>query len=380
MTLLVNTTNLHVGGGVQVATSFASEVLAMEDLPQRPVFLLSGEVARNLAAQRLDPARLAGLEVMDARSLGFGSRSARRRMDKAQAVFTVFGPLYRLRPRFRSIVGFAQPWIIYPRNECFAMLPPLQRWMTRLKYRIQGWFFRRADVLVVELEHVRQGLVRELGIPIERIHVVHNCLSRVFLEPDLWQPAPMPPAPMPQMECDLRLGFLGRNYLHKNTGIFPAIVAALARDHGIRARFHVTFTPEEWRAATPEFRAACVNVGPLTIAQCPSFYRGVDAVVFPSLLECFSATPLEAMAMERPLFASDRPFNRDVCGPHARYFDPLSPESAARALAGAFAQGAPDPDGLRRARAHAIGFSNPADRAKHYLSLLEGQSAAPIKP
>jgi glycosyltransferase involved in cell wall biosynthesis len=296
-------------------------------------------------------------------------------MDRARAVFTVFGPLYRFRPKFRSIVGFAQPWIIYPRNECFAMLPLGQRLKTRLKYRIQGWFFRRADLLVVELEHVRQGLVRELGIPEERIHVVHNCLSRVFLQPELWQPAPIPEA-----DCDLRLGFLGRDYLHKNTRIFPEIVARLERDHNIRAKIHVTFTPEEWAAATPEFRAACVNVGPLAITQCPSFYCGLDAVVFPSLLECFSATPLEAMAMERPLFASDRPFNRDVCGPHAHYFDPMSAKSAAQAIADVFGRKGPDAKALRCARVHATNFSNPADRAMRYLSLLEGRASAPPKP
>lgn len=367
--MLINASNLHVGGGVQVATSFASEVLAIADPGARPVFLLSSEVAANLVAQGLDPAEMAGVEVRDVYGLDLCRSAARRRMDQEKAVFTVFGPLYRSRPGFRSVVGFAQPWIIYPRNECFARLSLLQRLATRLKYRIQSWFFRRADVLVVELEHVRQGLVRELGIPAERIHVVHNCLSRVFLQTELWQPVPMP-----EVDCDLRLGYLGRNYLHKNTGIFPGIVAALARDHGIRAKFFVTFTPEEWAAATPEFRAACVNVGPLAITQCPSFYRGLDAVVFPSLLECFSATPLETMAMERPLFASDRPFNRDVCGPHAHYFDPLSPESAARAIADVFGRGMPDAAALMHAKAHAIDFSNPADRAKRYLSLLEGRT------
>jgi len=367
--LLVNTTNLHVGGGVQVATSFASEVLAIADPEARPVFLLSSEIAANLVAQGLDPAGMVGVEVRDVHGLDLCRSAARRRMDKEKAVFTVFGPLYRRRPRFRSIVGFAQPWIIYPRNECFARLTLLRRLAARLKYQIQGWFFRQADVLVVELEHVKQGLMRELGIPEERIHVVHNCLSRVFLQPELWQPAPMP-----EVDYDLRLGYLGRNYLHKNTGIFPGIVAALARDHGIRAKFYVTFTREEWAAATPEFRAACVNVGPLTTTQCPSFYQRLDAVVFPSLLECFSATPLEAMAMERPLFASDRAFNRDVCGPHARYFDPLSPESAAQAIADVFARGTPDASALMRAKAHAVEFSNPADRAKSYLSLLEGRA------
>jgi glycosyltransferase involved in cell wall biosynthesis len=96
----------------------------------------------------------------------------------------------------------------------------------------------------------------------------------------------------------------------------------------------------------------------------------MDAVIFPSLLECFSATPLEAMVMGKPLFASDRPFNREVCHSHAHYFDPLSPASAATAIAKVFANGVADPRALQIARDHAIHFSNPKERAKEYLSLL----------
>lgn len=362
---LINTSNLHVGGGVQVATSFISELQTVEDPAGPPALLLSSDVQRNLRALGVETADLPCAEVLDVQGLDPFNAAARCRMDRFANVFTVFGPLYRWRPPFRNIVGFAQPWIIYPQNECYAWLSSWQRLKSRLKFRIQGWFFRRADVLVVELEHVKLGLIRELGIPAERIHVVHNCLASIFLQPENWRPVTMP-----EVECDLKLGFLGRNYLHKNTRIFPGIVAALAHDHGIRARIHVTFTEAEWAACTPEFRTACVNLGPLDMAQCPGFYAGLDAVVFPSLLECFSATPLETMAMKRPLFASDRAFNRDICGPHAHYFDPLSPKSAAQAIADVFKTGGPAAEGLRAAREHAIGFSTPAERAKRYLSLL----------
>jgi len=96
------------------------------------------------------------------------------------------------------------------------MLPFISRIKTKLKYWIQGIFFKQADLLVVELEHVKQGLIREFRIPSERIHVVHNCLSSLYLDNSLWQQVDSP-----MTEGYLRLGFLGRNYLHKNTRIFP---------------------------------------------------------------------------------------------------------------------------------------------------------------
>lgn len=362
--ILINSSNLHSGGGVQVAASFIAEISAM-DWPPGLALFVSDEVQRNLDASEC---RIpASLPHSVENSYGFNPfrLTGKSRMDRFDTVFTIFGPLYRWSVPFRNIVGFAQPWIIYPNNECYAMLPFWERLKMRLKFKIQSWFFRRADVLIVELEHVKQGLIRELGFPAERIYIVHNCLSSIYHQENLWQDVNVP-----DTECDLRLGFLGRNYLHKNTAIFPQISTVLEKKYGIKAKFFVTFTEVEWQACSPEFRAACVNLGPLTVAQCPNFYRAMDAIVFPSLLECFSATPLETMAMERPLIASDRPFNRDVCGPHAYYFDPLDPESAAAQIADVFGGGGPDREALRAARDHAISFSNPRERAEKYLALI----------
>jgi glycosyltransferase involved in cell wall biosynthesis len=230
---------------------------------------------------------------------------------------------------------------------------------------LQAAFFKRADQLVVEMEHVREGLLnRDLGSE-SAIYVVRNSLSSLYLEPESWQAVSVPVT-----NCVLKLGFLGRNYKHKNTGIFPQVIDFLQCNYGINARIYVTFTEDEWAACDDAFRSAVTNVGALFVAQCPSFYSSMDAVIFPSLLECFSATPLEAMVMGKPLFASDRPFNREVCHSHAHYFDPLSPASAATAIAKVFANGVADPRALQIARDHAIHFSNPKERAKEYLSLL----------
>lgn len=365
----INASNLHVGGGVQVAASVICELASNKTTASGLAVVVSSAVDRNLAVYACDVNCLGRYVVQDVYGIEPPQASINQTWKSSGKVFTLFGPLYRWNPPFRSIVGFAQPWIIYPQNECYKRLPIVKRLKAKLKFWIQAQFFKRADTLVVELEHVKEGLVRELEIAPERIHVVHNCLSSLYLDEKTWQPVSMPEA-----ECDLKLGYLGRNYMHKNTEMFPAIARSLEAAHGIRTRFYVTFTEDEWLACSPDFRAVCINVGPLNVAQCPSFYRGVDAVIFPSLLECFSATPLEAMAMEKPLFASDRPFNRDICAEHAHYFDPLSPESIADVIAGMISGGGPDKQALQRARKHAEGFSNPRERAQKYLSILmDGQ-------
>jgi glycosyltransferase involved in cell wall biosynthesis len=362
---LFNASNLHIGGGIQVATSALSEWAEMHTFPTGLVIWASTEVDANLKAAGVDVSSLPGYQIEDSYGLCTLFSSHSKALQSFERVLTVFGPIYTWKMKPYGIVGFAQPWIIYPNNECYAKLSFIQILKTRLKYWVQGMFFKRAHVLVVELEHVKQGLIRVLGIPAERIHVIHNCLSSIYLDESSWQLVDVPKA-----EGCYRLGFVGRNYIHKNTSIFPAIASLIEQKYGIKTRFYVTFTEEEWKACTPVFRAICINVGPLGVAQCPNFYKTLDAVVFPSLLECFSATPLEAMAMKKPLFVSDKPFNRDVCGDHAHYFDPLSAESAAETIANVFLKGELDEVALQAARDHAINFSSPRERAEKFLALL----------
>lgn len=363
---LINTSNLHVGGGIQVAASVINELaLKAKNLGQVSV-LSSTEVDRNLLNHKSKNSQFDNYKIYDTYGFNFFEKSFHAELNKYDVVFTAFGPLYRWRTPFTSIVGFAQAWIIYPKNECYKKISFLSRIKTFIKFWIQGRFFKRADIIVVELEHVKLGLIRELGISPEKIHVIHNCLSSIYTDASNWENVEIP-----NISCDLRLGFVGRNYPHKNTEIFPAIAKILEENYGLKAKFYVTFTENEWNNCSDQFRKKCINVGPLSVSQCPTFYKAMDAVVFPSLLECFSATPLEAMAMEKPLFASDRLFNRDVCKEHAHYFDPLLPDSAAHAIAKLFKNGSQETSKIRAAREHAIHFSSPKDRAEKYLSLLQ---------
>jgi len=362
---LINASNLHVGGGIQVATSLIDAVARMSSVSSGLVVWVSDEVDSNLRKLGCDLTALPAYEVVDIHGLNLLHSPLQRRLQEFDAVFTIFGPLYVWRLSGVNITGFAQPWIIYPDNEIDRAMGWGRRLTTRLKYWVQSLCFRRADRLVVELDHVRSGLLAKgIGSP-TTIDVVRNTLSGVYTSPGSWQPVEVPDAAV-----DIKLGFVGRNYSHKNTRIFPAVVDMLQRVHGIKARIYVTFTDEEWAACDESFCAAVTNVGPLFVAQCPSFYSHMDAVIFPSLLECFSATPLEAMAMKKPLFASDRPFNRDVCQAHAHYFDPLSPASAAQAIAAVFAGGGPNESTLQAAHDHAVHFSSPKERAEKYLALL----------
>ena len=57
-------------------------------------------------------------------------------------------------------------------------------------------------------------------------------------------------------------------------------------------------------------------------------YQQTDALFLPSLLECFSANYVEAMAMSRPIITTRLGFAQTICGDAALYFNPLDSESA----------------------------------------------------
>lgn len=357
--------NLHVGGGVQVATSVIDEISASTSDAGMITLMVSSQVDTNLKAMGTPVERFRRYFVEDHHGFWTLFKGLRMPLDGSQAIFVVFGPLYIAGLGVPQIVGFAQPWIIYPENEIYRAMSYLVKWKTRLKFAIQSLFFRKADLLVVELEHVRRGLARVGIADANRVCVVQNCLSALYRNSERWQPVPALGA-----VHGFKLGFVGRNYLHKNTTIFPKIRKALRDNHNLEVLIYVTFSDDEWLGCTQEFRDSVINVGPLTVAECPSFYQQLDGVLFPSLLECFSATPLEAMAMKRPLFASDRPFNRDVCGDYAFYFDPCDPNSAAAAIATCILNPVAARKKILDAYHHVIALPGPDIRAKLYLECV----------
>lgn len=366
MFFLINASNLHVGGGVQVATSFICELAARRDEARDFVVWMSSAVFHNVQASGCTLSAFSSFRVLDIKGRKRFPDSCLRELSEIRCIFTIFGPLYH-KVDSRSVVGFAQPWIIYPENECYAKLSWAEKLRSRLKFFLQKKYFQKnSDILVVEAEHVKQQLVL-LGVkPASKIVVVHNTISALYQDESIWSDFSVDRTP-----GKLSVGFIGRNYLHKNVDIIPEVRLILADKYGVDVDFYVTFTDEEWGKSPEVLRRAVKNVGALKVVDCPGFYSSLDAVFFPSLLECFSATPLEAMAMSRPVFLSDRPFNRDVSGDHAFYFDPMSAESAADVIYDYFSL----PNDVRiknleLARLHAINFSSASERADKYLEVI----------
>jgi len=367
MKVAINASNIHSGGALQVAISFIYELSLLKN---KNVYLLdlfvSKEIASYLSKLDVDFSVFNSYEVID--SYGFKAffSSLNSRIKNYDVVFTVFGPNYLRVKAKKEIVGFAQPWMLNFNNPISEKMSFLNKNILRLKFYIQWLFFLRADHYVVELEHVKKALVDIKGVDSKKISVVYNTVSSLYMDKSKWQPVRIK-----KNQEEISLGIVTRDYPHKNINILPMVAEALQAKHNLKAHFYTTLNDVEWAAKDAFFKKHVSTVGSLSPDQCPSFYEQIDAVVFPSLLECFSATPLEAMVMSKPLFASDRGFVRDVCGDHAVYFDPLDADDIALNIANYFKADTERAEQLQQARDHALGFSSAKGRAEQYLEIIQ---------
>lgn len=364
MKVLINAANLHNGGGVQVASSFINELPFLSSVAVKEFdILVSSEVDRNI-----DQSVKNFFQNYTVYNI-FGVKNYKKNLgifDSYDLVFTVFGPCY-YPVKGIDLVGFAQAWILYPENECYSMLSGLEKLKYKLKFHLQKKFFKKSDVCVVELEHAKQRLVELDIFKSEYIHVAYNTVSNVYFSPEMWEKIEV------ESSEKVKIGLISRDYFHKNTNILPKIKGILKNKYNKDIDFYVTFNELEWKSKSLDFQNNIINVGPLKINQCPNFYERMDAIIFPSLLECFSATPLEAMIMKKPLFASERGFIKDVCSDFAFYFEPTDPYSAA-AVINNFIENQCDEKleaKLLAAKKHAENFSNARHRAVKYVDIIE---------
>src|SRR5690606_34568379 len=110
-------------------------------------------------------------------------------------------------------------------------------------------------------------------------------------------------------------------------------VAKVLKDNGYRVKFIVTApdNSDVWSSISINATRIGVddsieNVGVLGLNECLHYYKESDIVFLPTLLEVFSATYLEAMAMGKPIVTTDFEFSRAICGAAALYFEAKNPD------------------------------------------------------
>lgn len=327
MRILINTSNLKVGGGLQVADSLIHHLSKYKQ--HNFVVILSPALEYlNVVIDDYDncvsliyalPQTWRGVFC----GMNFFLDNVVRKYD-IDVVFTVFGPSL-WRPKVKHICGFARPQLIYPNSPFFQKMGWTKRISSKLRENVKLHNFEiTSDWLITESDDVSSKL--SLLLKNKQIYTITNYYNQVFDNKEKWKDLNV------ENFDGVTLLTISANHPHKNLQIIPKVLDYIDKCKiPLNLRFIITLSRNEMRVED-RYQDRILLIGKVDISSCPSLYNKADAMFLPTLLECFSASYPEAMKMGKPILTSDLSFAHSLCGDAALYFDPLSPQSIVDAI------------------------------------------------
>jgi glycosyltransferase involved in cell wall biosynthesis len=332
--ILVNTSTLMQGGGLQVATAFIEHALQDSDASEWE-YMISKTAARELAGFGIDTTE-PPFHVFDKSPARNSSERARVLQIEARMqpdlVFTLFGPAY-VRFNARHLCGVADPWVTHSSWLAFRTLgfsvETLKKLVT-MAWKALWW--KRVDYWWTEAPVAKEGLVSRLRCAPERIFIIPNTVGPQFERNNV-------SASFPRGE-KVKILCLSAYYGHKNLEIIPDVALEIEK---LRPELDFEFTvtlPSELpevekilqHAADMGVGDRINNLGRVPVSDTPGLYAQSHMAFLPSLLEVFSAVYPESLCTGVPLVTTDLRFARDVCKDAAAYFRPIDAHSAAQQI------------------------------------------------
>jgi hypothetical protein len=364
--LLINASNLYVGGGMQVGISVINE-LTLEGTPfiaavSPPVF------------EQLSEAAKINTIIIEKSPSGMFNFSVRRALDalvvtlKIEKVFTIFGPSYWSPKVSTHLVGFALPWLIYDTGAIYNKLTIKEKLKKIILSYIQPYFFKKnASALVCETQDVNEKISVLLKFDPKKIFTVSNTIADVYSNESLYDLSILKKLPK-KNENDVWLLSISHNYPHKNLHCIKSLINILPDNY----KFITTLDKDFLTDLPDESKKRVITLGAVTIYQCPPLYIASDALFLPTLLECYSASYAEAMYMCKTILTSDRSFAKTICGNAAFYFDPLDNADIASKILLASNDSDAREHKLLVGKEISNATPNARQRAQKYMSILNG--------
>lgn len=326
MKILINLSNLKMGGALQVAYSFLIELLFLDVEGFDFYIILSREIENELIGQEDHIfKRMKVYKLKNQPDFGFRGIKARRELGSIEdsinpdCVFSIFGPTY-WKPKSIHIAGFAAGWTINPESIAFNVLSSKDRIKKKIQNKIKLWSsVDETDVFIVETDVVKQRLNKYGKVELKNINVVGNTFGNQYNQKLDFTSFKLPPR---SSNNEFRLITISANYPHKNL-IIIRNVAQLFKENGVEVKFFITISNEDYIHLFKGYEDYIHNLGQVKVKDCPAIYKQCDALFLPTLLESFTASYLEAMVMKLPILTSDLDFARYLCGEAALYFNPL---------------------------------------------------------
>lgn len=332
---LLNLTPLITGGAIQVASATLHELQSASKYNWH--IALTPTVLKQIDQSTLEQIDHTVISTSPAKN-----RAARKALSsleeklKPDLVFTLFGPSY-ITFKQTHICGLANPWMTHPDEYANSTRTMSEKLKIKLSNCYRKYKIRQAELWHVEAPIVKRGALERLGLPEDKIFVIPNEVGahyRPFLDQTVNETVKL------SQKNQINALIFCAAYPHKNLPVIIPLLKALHRQGIDLIHFHLTL-PE----ASSEYQQLKTlaeknnlteyihNHGPIPIQDGPALYQKMDVLFFPTLLECYSVTPLEAICMNKPILISQIPAHTDIFNSDdVFFFDPLAPEQIAEAF------------------------------------------------
>lgn len=327
MKILIDCSNLQVGGGIQVATSFINDLNKLDSnddfhivlSPQMIDSFKESDFKKNIFFQSISFKNQSSI-------LKRGKLLKRIESDiKPDRVFCVFGPSY-YKSNISKTVGYAIPHYIYKDSPFFLIKDFKSKLRLFIMEKIQMYLFNKnSHKLIFETLDAKNRFLKISSFKKENAFVVNNTLNEIFLNKNKWMHYEL------KNNSKFKILCLSANYPHKNLNIVSSVIDQLIKLNLIDFKFYLTIEKNEINFDSKYDDYICY-LGKVELNQVPSLYEQINILFMPTLLEVFSATYLEAMYMGVPIVTTNLSFAKDICSNASIYFDPLDADDAANKI------------------------------------------------
>jgi glycosyltransferase involved in cell wall biosynthesis len=330
MKILINCSNLRVGGGLQVAHSFLYEI--NNNLNHFFIVVISKNLSESINIEDFSSNfKFIKYTIKPSLYKIFSGNDLfldRIEMEfKPDRVFSVFGSTY-WKPKVKHICGFAKPDYIYKESPFFDKFNYIQKIKFACIEFIHMYDFKNNNsLLITENEDVSKRLRKRVS---QEVVTITNAINQVFTNENEWDKNLI----IEDRNTDFKFLTISANYPHKNLSIIKSLIPILRKMYpDFRFKFCLSITSEDFGIDSKSPLNENIQfLGKVNIYQCPNLYIQCDFMFLPTLLECFSATYCEAMYMKLPILTSDLSFARGICGNAAVYFNPIDESDIAKTI------------------------------------------------
>jgi len=377
MKILINCSNLRVGGGLQVAHSFIYELSKFSG--HKYTVVLSKELSCLFKDKTTFPPNFIFHIYNIPNSLLKSIMGKNIFLDRlvrssdSEVVFSIFGPTY-WKPHVRHICGYAKPQYIYKESPFFSQISILSKIKLRMKEIIQLHAFNtQCDELISENLNVTNLLIS--FFPNKKLYTITNFYNQIFDHRNEWDfSLTFPPF------NGITLLTIAVNYPHKNLRIIPKVISYLKNNKpNFKFRFVLTLDENDF-LLSDDIKKHILFIGRVTINQCPYLYEQCNFMFLPTLLECFSASYPEAMKMEKPILTSDLDFAHGLCGEAAVYFNPISPEDIGNKIYLLANSIEKQKALMEKGKQRLLTFDNYENRTTKYLNIITQNASTHSRP